>query len=435
MTFPFLSLARTSLSVALMAVATLTLNAKSVTIEEPGFEAAGSWKFAHNGAGVAGFFGQSHASYIHSGLIDPLPDGGAFFCYNNNAQHDLYQVLTATVAAKTTYKLSIVAIDPTFANPFPGGALRLGYVSEGSAKADDFGLNLLTPAKVLNPVPFNDKESAPESLSDGLASWIYTFTTGATPAGLGQKLRIEILGGGSAQSIFDNVQLEATVATAAERDAAVAAAAAAAIESSKTAPIIVMLGDSTTDQGMPRFVKKQLDKLINSERLRPTVINAGKGGDNATSALERIENDVLAHHPDIVTVSFGLNDTGGRKPDQFKESLLTMIKIFKAADIQVVLMTSTPFNNERHGWGKQFEADGGLDEYMDKEFCQKMRSLANGKEVLLIDLHAIFKDAFKKDTDLINKVISSDGVHLTTEGYVRIAKHVAPMLHKLLKEQ
>ena len=143
---------------------------------------------------------------------------------------------------------------------------------------------------------------------------------------------------------------------------------------------------------------------------------------------------MLAHHPDIVTVSFGLNDTGGRKPDQFKESLQKIIKILKAADIQVVLMTSTPFNNDRHGWGKrkEFQALGGLDEYMDREFCQKMRTLADGKGILLCDLHSIFKAKFRQDPSLINKVISPDGVHLTAEGYVLAAKHIGPVLHKLL---
>ena len=102
--------------------------------------------------------------------------------------------------------------------------------------------------------------------------------------------------------------------------------------------------------------------------------NAGKGGDNATSALARLEKDVLAHHPDIVTVSWGLNDTGSRK-------------------------------------------------FKDKEFCEKMRSLADGKEVLLCDLPTIFKDAFKQDSDLIKKAICPDGVHLTAErnGSSRVA--------------
>jgi len=75
---------------------------------------------------------------------------------------------------------------------------------------------------------------------------------------------------------------------------------------------------------------------------------------------------------------------------------------------------------------------GGLDEYMDKEFCEKMRSLADGKEVLLCDLHTIFKDAFKQDPDLIKKIITPDGVHLTAEGNLLAAEHIAPILHTLL---
>lgn len=400
----------------------------SVTIDEPGFEADGSWKVAKTGAGVNGFF-SDYANYLKAGIIDPPPKRGIHYTYNNGPQHDLYQVLKATVAANTTYTLSIVAIDPTFANPFPGGKLRLGYVSADPTETDDYGLNLMTPTKVVNPTPLNDKENDPDNLADGLATWIYTFTTGATPAGLGQKLRIEVLGGGKAQSLFDNVRLEAVAATPAEINSAVRAA-----ESPEAAPVVVMLGDSTTDRGLPKQVKKQLDELITSSLQRPIVINAGKGGDNATSALGRLEKDVLANHPDITTVSFGLNDTGGRKPDQFKESLKQIVRTLKDADIQVVLMTSTPFDNNRHGWAKQFQDLGGLDEYMDRDFCERMRSLADGKEVLLCDLHSIFKDQFEQDPDLINKVICGDGVHLTAEGNLLAAKHIAPVIHKLLTE-
>jgi len=406
---------------------TTSTSGTRVIINEPGFEADGTWKFGQTGVGVDGFFGKPHADYINAGLIDPLPDRGSVFANNNGPQHDLYQVLTATVAANTTYTLGIVAIDPTFANPFPGGELRLGHVSESPTEADDYGLNLLKPTKVVNPTPLNDKENAPDNLTDGLATWTYTFTTGATPAGLGRKLRIEVLGGGKAQSLFDNVRL---VAAPADGNSA-----ARPTESPEAAPVVVMLGDSVTERGLPKQVKKLLDERIASPLQRPTVINAGKGFDNATSALDRLEKDVLAHHPDIVTVSFGLNDTGTRKPDQFKDSLEQIISRLQAADIQVVLLTSTPFNNDRHGWAEAFEAEGGLDEYMNREFCDKMRSLANGKEVLLCDLHTIFSEAFKQDADLINKLISGDGVHPTAEGNIVAAEHIAPVIHKLLTDK
>ncbi|MDA7917755.1 GDSL-type esterase/lipase family protein [bacterium] len=399
--------------------------AVSITISEPGFEANGNWKLAQTGAGVDGLFDNDVLpNYIKAGLIDTKPDLGTRIAYNNGPQHNLYQVLEATVAANTTYKLSIFAIDSTASNPFPGGELRLGYASANPKPKDDFGWNLLTPAKTDHLVPFNDHENSPENLTDGAVTWNYTFTTDATPVGLGRKLRIEILGGGKAQALFDNVRLESRVATPEEISAAANAV--------KPAPIVVMFGDSTTDGGMAPAVQKELHKLIASERRRPKVINAGKGGDYAAGALKRLEKDVLAHEPDVVTISFGLNDTGLRKPEKYLDSLKKMIRSFEDAGIQILLMTSTPFNNETHGWGTKFEKDGGLDEYLNKEYCDRMRTLADRQEIPLCDLHAIFTAEIQKDPGQINKIISGDGVHLTAEGYHLISKHVAPNIIKLL---
>ena len=413
-----------------------TTNGTSITIDEPSFEADGPWKFGRSGAGVNGFFGKSHADYINAGLIDSLPVGGTYFVYNNGPQHDVYQVLQATVAADTTYTLSIMAIDPTFADPFPGGQLRLGYVSEKPTVADDYGLNLMALTNVVNPTPFNDKKNKPNNETDGIATWIYTFTTGANPPGFGKKLRVEVLGGGGVQSLFDNIQLEANAATQtgtmADSKSDIPAARPLQVR-----PVVVMFGDSTTDRGMPLAVEKQLQTLMPSKLQRPRLINAGKGGDNATSALDRLKRDVLAHHPDIVTVAFGLNDVGVRMPDQYNRSLKKIVKTLNDANIDVVLMTSTPFNNERHGWGKrkEFLELGGLDEYMDKAYCEKVRELVDGKSILLCDLHAIFQAEVMQDPDQVDALVSSDGVHLTAEGYTLIARHVAPLIQELLTKE
>ncbi len=40
------------------------------------------------------------------------------------------------------------------------------------------------------------------------------------------------------------------------------------------------------------------------------IINSGISGDNAVGGSNRLERDVLAYHPDLVVVSFGLNDSG-----------------------------------------------------------------------------------------------------------------------------
>lgn len=403
----------------------------SITISEPGFEASGNWKNAKTGASVGGLFiNENLTNYLKAGLIDKPTDSRSIIAYNNGPDQDVYQVLEATIAANTTYQLSIIAIDTTFSNPFPGGELRLGYVSASPTANDDFDWNLLKPTKVDNPLPFNDHENDPGNTTDGITTWTTTFTTGATPIGIGQKLRIEILGGGKAQAVFDNVKLDARAATPTE-----IVAATKLVKIPEKQPVVVMFGDSTTDGGMALAVQKELNKLISSEKLCPNMINAGKGGDYAVAALKRLEKDVLKHKPDIVTISFGLNDTGLRKPDEYKDSLKRMIRTFEDAGIQILLLTSTPFNNQKHGWAKKFEELGGLDEYMDKEYCDRMRSLADKNDILLCDLHAIFKNEFKKDADMVNKLISGDGVHLTAEGYQLIAKHVAPNIIKRLSKE
>ncbi len=38
------------------------------------------------------------------------------------------------------------------------------------------------------------------------------------------------------------------------------------------------------------------------------IVNSGISGDNAQNGLKRLERDVLSFHPDLVVVSYGLND-------------------------------------------------------------------------------------------------------------------------------
>ena len=47
------------------------------------------------------------------------------------------------------------------------------------------------------------------------------------------------------------------------------------------------------------------------------VINAGISGHTTTEGLARLDRDVLQHKPDLVTVSFGLNDMIRVPEEQF----------------------------------------------------------------------------------------------------------------------
>ena len=93
---------------------------------------------------------------------------------------------------------------------------------------------------------------------------------------------------------------------------------------------IAFLGDSITqgcfecyfdDKGVqtvfdaksayPTRVKEILNMLYPSAQIN--VINAGISGDNAVNGNNRFERDIAPYNPDLVVVSFGLNDACGGK--------------------------------------------------------------------------------------------------------------------------
>jgi len=203
------------------------------------------------------------------------------------------------------------------------------------------------------------------------------------------------------------------------------------------ASIVVMLGDSTTLCSRNKPGAKLTDYiqsyLTQTQPLQATVVNSGKGSDTAKGGYARLQEAVLAHDPDVVTISFGLNDTGLLTPEEFRQWLDKIIKeIQQKTHAKILLVTSTPFNNTRHAWGKQFSAKGGLDEYMDANICMQMRDLARQYGIPICDLHGYFRDKFKKDPALIDTLILPDGVHVTDEGNRVAAEYLAPMIATLI---
>lgn len=88
-------------------------------------------------------------------------------------------------------------------NPVPFGTDP--FHSDSPTAHGDFGLNLLSGTIINNTIPVNTNAST----TDGWQTWETTFTTGASPAGLGKQLRIELVSNGGVQTLWDNVRLDA----------------------------------------------------------------------------------------------------------------------------------------------------------------------------------------------------------------------------------
>lgn len=120
--------------------------------------------------------------------------------------------------------------------------------------------------------------------------------------------------------------------------------------------LLVAFGDSVT-QGMTALGVQEPDAVYHA-RLKRTletahplatfsVINAGQSGQNAVGALSSLERDVLRHQPDLVTISFGLNDAWGGESGMpaFRAAIEEMIVRVRTATQSDVLVLTPTFMN------------------------------------------------------------------------------------------
>ena len=120
---------------------------------------------------------------------------------------------------------------------------------------------------------------------------------------------------------------------------------------------IIAFGDSLTfgtgaSSGMD--YPSQLSKIIS----RP-VINAGRPGDTTSSALQRLEKDVLAYSPDIVLITLGGNDLkNGVDADTAFKNLKMIVNLIHNQGARVIIGgLHFPFRDRGYGRGYRKLAD------------------------------------------------------------------------------
>ena len=115
------------------------------------------------------------------------------------------------------------------------------------------------------------------------------------------------------------------------------------------------------------------------------IINAGISGDNAPGGVQRLEQDVLCHRPDLVTVCYGLNDVccGMEGLENYRKNLKTIFETLKKRQIETVFMTPNmmctgvschldgPEMREFAARIAALQNDGTMDRYMDaaRQLC------------------------------------------------------------------
>lgn len=170
---------------------------------------------------------------------------------------------------------------------------------------------------------------------------------------------------------------------------------------------IVCFGNSlTAGVGAPKGA--DYPSLL-AQRLPLPVINAGIAGDTTTSALTRVESDVLTKEPKVVIIELGANDflnSAGAKEvvDKAFQNLALIIDRIQNHGAVVVL------------------ASVGINYDIEKRY-----------EKLAKEKGAVFVPDIMEGI-LENPKLMSDSLHPNAEGYRIIAERILEILVPLLKE-
>ena len=158
---------------------------------------------------------------------------------------------------------------------------------------------------------------------------------------------------------------------------------------------IITLGDSIT-KGVRAGVKPEetfaavLEAELKARGVEARVTNVGIGGERTDGALARLEKDVLAKKPRLVTVMYGTNDSyvdkGKTEPrltvEAYRKNLAELVRRIKEAGATPVVMTGPRWGKSaKNGAGEN--PNGLLEKYMSAA-----REVAKEAGVPLIDNYA-----------------------------------------------
>ncbi len=182
---------------------------------------------------------------------------------------------------------------------------------------------------------------------------------------------------------------------------------------------IVCIGDSITGvyyhsgslRAYPEMLQIALQKI--HPQAQVTVRNAGISGDTTTGGLKRLERDVLAHKPHLVTIMFGMNDLVRTPVADFQNNLREIIRRCRAIDAEVVLCTQNSIVESPQRPGAKLA-----------EFTQAIRDIAKAESLPVADCFAAFEAVHIKDT-LEWNLLLSDPIHPNMAGHKLFAETIA----------
>jgi lysophospholipase L1-like esterase len=204
---------------------------------------------------------------------------------------------------------------------------------------------------------------------------------------------------------------------------------------------IITLGDSIT-KGVRTGVAAEetfaalLQAELRKRKIAAEITNVGIGGERTDQALQRLEKDVIAQEPQLVTIMYGTNDSyvdqGEREPrltqQQFRDNLAQIVKQLKAAHIQPIVMTEPRWSTTAKANGAGEHPNLRLEKYV-----QQCREVAAELDVPLVDHFAHWTKQEKEGQDL--DAWTTDTCHPNPQGHKQLSDLLLPVVVKKTDSQ
>jgi lysophospholipase L1-like esterase len=188
---------------------------------------------------------------------------------------------------------------------------------------------------------------------------------------------------------------------------------------------VVFLGDSIT-------AARTYGKLIEDYTLlrfpgrKVRFVNAGWGGDTAAGGLARLERDVFAHNPTVLTVAYGVNDIGwGMRADadhkkQYLDGVRGIVEACRKRDVRVYICSAAVTAEDPD------KSEKGFLKTMCDEGMALSRELGGGAidvQGAMRDIQRRIRAANKAGEDKAKQASLhvADGVHLNDVGQLAMA--------------
>ncbi len=182
---------------------------------------------------------------------------------------------------------------------------------------------------------------------------------------------------------------------------------------------IVCIGDSITGvyyhsgsvRAYPEMLQIALQKLHPKAHI--TVRNAGISGDTSKGGLARLEHDVLAHKPHLVTIMFGMNDLVRVPVVDFVTNMRQIIQRCRDAGAEVVLCTQNSIVDSPQRPVTKLA-----------EYSNAIRELAKTESLGLADCFEAY-EAVRVKNQLEWNLLLSDAIHPNMDGHKLFAETLA----------